>query len=244
MEDIGDRGDTYDFDPVEGAGAVLVATSVLHRTHVTGVEELEVRRDLMVPACLDATRNGRASETVLLTLTTVARLVPGTGRVDVDVTVDNTAQDHRLRLLFPTGETEGQAMTTFDVIDRTSDLPDSEHWMHPATATFPQQGWVQAGGLTVGAPGPGGGATHRRRGHRADPRPSGGLAQRDGPQDAAAPRRTRDADAGRPVPGGLRDEGAAVGRHHSIPKQPGSPSAGCGRWSRAPTRSSPRAPPT
>jgi mannosylglycerate hydrolase len=152
IEDIGDRGDTYDFDPVDGPGAELTTTSVVRRRHVTGVQELEIIRHYNVPSRLAEDRKARAAETVTLTLTTVARLVPGTGRVDLGVTVDNTADDHRVRLLFPTGASEGRAATTFDVTPRTAQLPDDRGWMHVAIGTFPQQGWVQAGGLTVGAP--------------------------------------------------------------------------------------------
>jgi alpha-mannosidase len=82
-------------------------------------------------------------------------VVPGIARVDLHIEVDNTADDHRLRLLFPTGaavETFAAA-TTFDVASRTTDLPDASGWEHPAPRTFPQQGFVAANGLAVVAPG-------------------------------------------------------------------------------------------
>ena len=153
VEDIGDRGDTYDFDPVAGAGAELTAVDVRRHRHVSGVEELVVRRRFTVPARLDPSRDQRTTESVELTLDVRAWLVPGTDRVDVEVCVDNTAEDHRLRLLFPTAGGDAVAATTFDAVPRRPGLPDGTGWVQPPTPTFPQQGWVRRAGLTIGAPG-------------------------------------------------------------------------------------------
>jgi mannosylglycerate hydrolase len=68
------------------------------------------------------------------------------------VALDNTARDHRLRLLFPVGAGEVTASTTFDAVVRQPGLPDDTGWMQPAQATFVHQGWVSAAGLTVVAP--------------------------------------------------------------------------------------------
>jgi mannosylglycerate hydrolase len=153
VEDIGDRGDTYDFDPVAGPGLALDDVRIGRSRHANGVEELSVRRVLSIPSGLAESRDARAETTTPLVLSALIRLVPGTARVDLDVTVDNAAEDHRLRLRFPTGETECWAATTFDVAVRTPEAADDEGWVHPAPATFPHQGWLSAGGLTVGAPG-------------------------------------------------------------------------------------------
>ena len=58
-------------------------------------------------------------------------------------------------MLFPTGRAIARfsAATTFDVTTRTTSPPDDTTWVHPAPATFPQQGWVAANGLMVVAPG-------------------------------------------------------------------------------------------
>jgi mannosylglycerate hydrolase len=87
------------------------------------------------------------------------RLAPGVPRVDVVLRADNTARDHRLRLLFPSAAATGRASacfhaaTTFDVARRRSQRPNDVAWLHPAPSTFPHQGWVSANGLTVVAPG-------------------------------------------------------------------------------------------
>jgi mannosylglycerate hydrolase len=153
VDDVGDRGDTYDADPVAGPGPELASVDVRRHRHVSGIEELVVRRRFRVPARLDPAGDQRVTESVELALDVRARLVPGTDRVDVEVSIDNTAEDHRLRLLFPTPGGDAMAATTFDAVVRRPDLPDATGWIHPPPPTFPHQGWVARGGLTIGAAG-------------------------------------------------------------------------------------------
>lgn len=155
VEDVGDRGDSYDFDPVSDGAVVLEHVAVRRRIHVSGIQHLMVRRTLRVPTALSADRSRRSEASVAVVLEIEARVVPGIDRVDLRVGVDNTARDHRLRLLFPTGSpiTEFSAATTFDVARRAPGARDATGWVHPAPTTFVQQGFVSANGLTVGAPG-------------------------------------------------------------------------------------------
>jgi mannosylglycerate hydrolase len=155
VEDIGDRGDAYDFDPVPGAAPRLDEVRVSRRVHANGIRHITVRRTFAVAAELAPDRERRDERLVGLQVLTEARLAPGVDRVDLRVRVDNTARDHRLRLLFPTGEPieEFRAATTFDVTRRRTGARDATGWLHPAPPTFPQQGFVSANALTVGAPG-------------------------------------------------------------------------------------------
>ncbi len=156
VEDRGDRGDTYDFDPVaDDAGATLTGVSWRRLRHPSGLMRLIVRRVFSVPAALADDRARRTTEPVALTVTVDARVAPAIPRVDLVVRVDNPARDHRLRLFFPTGRPAAtcHAATTFDVVERTTAPRDGFRWQHPAPATFPIQGWVSANGLTVVAPG-------------------------------------------------------------------------------------------
>ncbi len=158
IEDVGDRGDTYDFDALERPGAAsppLESVSTLRRRHPSGMQELEIRRVLRVPECLDPTREARSEACVALPLTVIARLHDGVPRVDLEIICDNTARDHRLRLLFPTRTPveSFEAATTFGRITRSTRPANAENWIHPAPATFPHQGWLTVSGLTVAAPG-------------------------------------------------------------------------------------------
>jgi hypothetical protein len=154
VEDDGDRGDSYDCDPVPGA-VEPADVAWTRRRHPSGLALLEVRRVLRVPRGLTDDRASRSDERVDLVLTTVARVAPGVPRVDLHVRVESVAADHRLRLRFPTGRpaVEARAATTFGVATRPTASPDGAGWVHPPPRTFPHQGWVSANGLTVVAPG-------------------------------------------------------------------------------------------
>jgi mannosylglycerate hydrolase len=157
VEDVADRGDSYDFDPLEGPdpGATPAAVRVLRRIHPSGIRELEVERSFHLPARLASSRDRRSEERATLRLVTVLRLVEGLRRVDLRVRVENTAEDHRLRLLFPLGTRMPacDAASTFDVVRRTPGPADATGWVQAPPRTFPHQGFVHAAGLTLVAPG-------------------------------------------------------------------------------------------
>ena len=156
LESSGDRGDSYDYDEVrDGPGLELESVSAERLRHASGIQELKVTRRLLVPARLVASRDARASERVPLEVEMVLRIAPGVSRVDVDLRVDNASEDHRLRMLFPLSDAvkRFEAATTFGVAERTPGPCDDTGWVQSAPATFPHQGFVHAGGLTVVAPG-------------------------------------------------------------------------------------------
>jgi hypothetical protein len=154
VEDDGDRGDSYDCDPVPGDGEAA-DVGWTRRRHPSGLALLEVRRVLRLPRALRDDRMGRSAQRVDAVLTTVARLAPDVARVDLHVRVECGATDHRLRLRFPTGRPAAvaRAATTFGVATRPTAARDATGWVHRAPRTFPHQGWVSANGLTVLAPG-------------------------------------------------------------------------------------------
>jgi mannosylglycerate hydrolase len=156
LEDAGDRGDTYDFDPLaDEPGAALASVAWTRHRHASGLEALVVRRRLRVPRALADDREGRSVETVEIEVTIEVRVAPGVPRLDATITIDNTARDHRLRVLFPSGGAVGsfRAATTFDTVVRSTAPSDDTRWVHPAPRTFVHQGWIEANGLAVVAPG-------------------------------------------------------------------------------------------
>jgi alpha-mannosidase len=155
LEDVGDRGDTYDFDPVGGGEMSLIDVDVQRTRHASGLQILDVRRRLRVPRGLNSDGSGRSDDSAVMDVHVRARIAPGVPRVDLVVTVDNRADDHRLRMLFPTGQPIDRflAASTFDVATRDVAPVDAREWVHPAPSTFPHQGWIHANGLTVVAPG-------------------------------------------------------------------------------------------
>ncbi len=155
LEDEGDRGDSYDADPVPGGATTLESVGFERRCHASGIEDLCVERTLLVPARLAAGRESRSAERARVRVAIRARVAPGEPGVALTVRIENSAEDHRLRLLFPTGSAcaEFLAATTFDTARRTTAKPDATGWIHPPPATFPHQGFVCANRLTVVAPG-------------------------------------------------------------------------------------------
>jgi alpha-mannosidase len=113
--------------------------TVRRTRHASGIERLTVVREL--------DRIGP--------LTVEVCVAPGLPFARCEVSLDNRETDHRMRLRFPTGAPVEQfeAATTFDTARRSTTPPDDTGWVHPAPRTFPQQGWVAANGLVVGAPG-------------------------------------------------------------------------------------------
>ncbi len=156
LQDLGDRGDSYDFDPVEEGGEP-VRVELVRADRVSGpcgVEELVVEQRLHLPDGLSADRERRSAQTVEAPLGMRLSVVPGVARLGLVVEGENPAPDHRLRIGFPVaGVEEAFAATTFDVVRRPAGRPDDAGWVHPAPRTFPHQGFVHAGGLTVVAPG-------------------------------------------------------------------------------------------
>ncbi|MCP4005119.1 MAG: hypothetical protein GY725_13070 [bacterium] len=157
LESTGDRGDTYDYDEVasETSGIELESVRAQRLRHPGGVQELHVVRRVRVPARLSASREERSADTTLLPIEMHLRVAPGVARVDLDLRIDNSAEDQRLRVLFPLrGKVERfDAATTFDVAERVPGPCDDTGWVQSAPATFPHQGFVHADGLSVVAPG-------------------------------------------------------------------------------------------
>jgi hypothetical protein len=156
IEDCGDGGDTYDFDAIPGdPGGALASTSWRRLRHPCGIQRLEITRVFDVPVGVHEDREQRAEQGIALRVTTEVRVAPGVPRVDVVVRLHNTARDHRVRLLFPTGAAAADCAvaTTFDIAPPALAAPGQHDWVHPAPTTFPHQGWISANGLTVVAPG-------------------------------------------------------------------------------------------
>jgi hypothetical protein len=159
LEDTGDRGDTYDYDPVPATSEAPEpgeeAPRITRFRHPAGIERLVIERSLIVPDGLSEDRRTRANTTVSLPVRIEARVAAGVPRVDLDLRIENRARDHRLRILFPTGSRSGsgRAGTTFDATPRQCGRPDDSDWIHPAPDTFPMLAWAAKDGLNVFAPG-------------------------------------------------------------------------------------------
>ena len=134
IEDEPDRGDLYTFCP---DGAVKRADVLSARV----LRDDDLVRELYVEASLPGVR-----------IETVARIVRGGDRVEFRTTVENDADDHRLRVHFPlaAGGDAVRAESQFAVVRRPlqPDRPRAD-WVEPPPATAHTLGAVALGPLAL-----------------------------------------------------------------------------------------------
>ncbi|HXU23857.1 MAG TPA: glycoside hydrolase family 38 C-terminal domain-containing protein [Tepidiformaceae bacterium] len=100
--DEGDRGDEYNADILLDAVVEPLESEVLSITHDAVSATLRYMTLLEVPAALNKKRTRRLKrETAILPIVTEVTLWAGLPRIDFRVSLENTAEDHRLRALFP-----------------------------------------------------------------------------------------------------------------------------------------------
>jgi alpha-mannosidase len=111
----------------------------------------------LLPATVTEGRSARSTATVEERIVTQVTLTDGVERIDIHTTIDNTAEDHRLRVHFPSGiKTDAsKADQHFGVVTRPIALPewDRQTWMETPLGTYPQKAFVSvddgARGLTI-----------------------------------------------------------------------------------------------
>lgn len=104
FEDTGDVGDLYNYAPPAQDWAITQASAP---PELAWLETSPVRSTLRItqrfalPASCTADRQTRSAETVACLVVSDVTVNVGARRVEVRTTVQNDAQDHRLRVLFP-----------------------------------------------------------------------------------------------------------------------------------------------
>ncbi|MEP7217234.1 MAG: glycosyl hydrolase-related protein, partial [Anaerolineaceae bacterium] len=139
----GDRGDEYDADILPDAVLQPVLTELVEVGHDAVSAWLRYMTVLEVPLRLNAKRTQRAKKrATLVPIMTTVTLWAGVPRIDFHVSVENTAEDHRLRALFPLPFTVERAITEnqFHVAERELTPPpwNGVSPEQPPT-TFPQK---------------------------------------------------------------------------------------------------------
>jgi alpha-mannosidase len=146
--DEGDRGDEYNLCPPARDQIVAApAESPVVTAFDAGLrgQYLEVRQVYRLPVRLSPDRQARSSETASVPIVSRAWLRPGMPRVDFETTVDNTAEDHRLRVFFPTSLAAAHTLAenAFDLVARDFDRStDTTDWIEQPVATQPQHTFI------------------------------------------------------------------------------------------------------
>jgi mannosylglycerate hydrolase len=151
FEDCGDAGDTYNYSPVMN-DTVITSRESLAKFEVLeqGIHQttVQIQLDLAIPKALINADQERSKETVTLPISTQMTLYKDQKRIDFVSEVDNTANDHRLRVLFPTGilSEHAYAETQFGTAKRPNQIDttnwEKEKWSEKPLPIYSQQKFV------------------------------------------------------------------------------------------------------
>lgn len=100
--DGGDCGDEYNYSPPENDQVIRGARLIKVRLRKNPVQQtLHLDLELNIPQKLSKDRQTRSKKRAVLKIHSSISLLPGIPRIDIHTEVNNTAQDHRLRVHFP-----------------------------------------------------------------------------------------------------------------------------------------------
>lgn len=151
FEDGGDSGDGYTYSPppFDRMYTTLSAAPRIAKVGTgVGVQRIRIEYDLSLPVGLNTARKRRLEERVNCPLVVELSLREGSRRLEIEVTLENRAKDHRLRMLFPTDLAEvdvAHSAMQFDVATRSIEpepIPSDAWWVEDPPNTFPQHGWM------------------------------------------------------------------------------------------------------
>jgi mannosylglycerate hydrolase len=149
FEDGGDCGDGYNYSPpmedrVENT--LGLHTQISHLNDGPAIQRYRIDYNWSLPESLDSSGRRRSEARTLCQLNLIASLRQASPTLDLQVTFDNRARDHRLRMIFPSDvdTNVSHASAQFDVVRHpvhVTPVPE-EAWVEDAPRTFPQQDWI------------------------------------------------------------------------------------------------------
>jgi mannosylglycerate hydrolase len=148
--DGGDCGDSYNFCPPAEDRIVGARRKAIRVQRGTVRQSLEIDLVLDIPKGLSPDRKRRSSKRIRIPVTTRVALFSGVERVEIQTTLENHAQDHRLRVFFPfpADDTRGRSAEPavarfdghFEIIERSSVPPaDDTEWVERWRPEYPQR---------------------------------------------------------------------------------------------------------
>ncbi len=158
LVDDEDCGDEYDHSPCPNPQTIAAADTVgtIDAVEDTGLAAtLRCRLVLNLPCALAPDRSFRDAARVACPVTITLRLTCGASHAEVTTRFENRAEDHRLRVEFPTGLVTTTVVSDgqFWLAPRPVTPPPSADWVQPHPGTVPQQDfsyvWHQGRGLAV-----------------------------------------------------------------------------------------------
>jgi alpha-mannosidase len=161
FSDRGERGDSYTHCPLNGDRPIEApaAPPRVERLRASTGETLVIRLEYRLPQRLTDDRRSRTGGPCALPITVRARLAPGVPRLDLEIELDNQAQDHRLQVLFPTGAASAAGVwdAAFQLLERPTAPPvGGADWIEQPAPEMPMRDFVSNGrseGLMIAARG-------------------------------------------------------------------------------------------
>ncbi|NMC46064.1 MAG: hypothetical protein GYA52_04460 [Chloroflexi bacterium] len=151
FEDCGDAGDSYNYSPVRQDTVISSQDSpASFEIEQNGAQQVtaKIALTLDVPESLMPDDSARSSEKIALPITSRVTLYADIKRIDFKTEIENTARDHRLRILFPTGihTQHSLAETQFGTVERSSGIEDvdweKEGWKEKPLPIYSHQKFV------------------------------------------------------------------------------------------------------
>jgi mannosylglycerate hydrolase len=149
FEDGGDSGDGYNYsypqeDRVENT--LGCTTSISRLASGPAIQRARIDYAWSLPEGLDGQRRKRAVAKIQCPLSVTLTLAQKSPRLNLEVSFDNNARDHRLRMVFPSdvNTDASHSSAQFDVVRHLVRVPPVPYsaWVEDAPTTFPQQDWV------------------------------------------------------------------------------------------------------
>ncbi len=154
FEETGEVGDYWiNLPPFEnrtftshGAAARIWCADNGRLSATLGIEiKMEVPAYGLKPQSFFGSGSGRSAEPAVMAITTHVTLKKGSRRLEVKVTVDNTARDHRVRVMYPTGiKTHTACAAGHFTVDKRPVMPleGQSRQYYVDMQTLPQQSFV------------------------------------------------------------------------------------------------------
>jgi len=145
FSDVEDAGDEYSSSPCAASSTI---TTEKHRARVRLQESgccratIQVHTDFAIPRGLSSKdRRRRSSELVTVPIDSEITLYADSPIIHFRTTIENTAEDHKLSILFPTDLTprEAHVDAAFAVVARDVELPESKGWVEDPTPLMHQR---------------------------------------------------------------------------------------------------------
>jgi alpha-mannosidase len=124
-----------------------IAPPEIHRFVDDCGEALEINIRYQIPQSLNANRTERSSTKVDFPICVRAWLVYGIPRIDIEILLENRANDHRFQAHFqlPFQASQADFDSHFEIVRRSTMLPDADsNWVEQPTYEVPMRNFVAA----------------------------------------------------------------------------------------------------